>query len=81
MIQKFSKFVTTFLFEDVIRRNKILDILILQFLIFCESDAGGKIVVSIKIDNMNVNFTNICYLIIRGQFNFVFGVSLSFLTY
>lgn len=65
--------------DNVVRRDQILDVLVLDLLVFSERDAGGEVDVTIEVDHLYHDLADVADLVVRGERDLVLGVGDSFL--
>jgi hypothetical protein len=67
------------LVNDVVGRYHELDVLVLNLLVFSQSDAGGEVDIAIKVDDVNCEVSDVSDLVVVRKIDLILHIGDSFL--
>lgn len=65
--------------NDVVGRYHELDVLVLNLLVFSQSDAGGEVDIAIKVDDVNCEVSDVSDLVVVRKIDLILHIGDSFL--
>ena len=65
--------------NDVVGRYHELDVLVLNLLVFSQSDAGGEVDIAIKVDAVNCEVSDVSDLVVVRKIDLILHIGDSFL--
>jgi hypothetical protein len=67
------------LVNDVVGRYHELDVLVLNLLVFSQSDAGGEVDIAIEVDDVNCEVSDVSDLVVVRKIDLILHIGDSFL--
>lgn len=65
--------------NDVVGRYHELDVLVLNLLVFSQSDAGGEVDIAIEVDDVNCEVSDVSDLVVVRKIDLILHIGDSFL--
>lgn len=66
--------------NDVVGRYHELDVLVLNLLVFSQSDAGGEVDIAIEVDDVNCEVSDVSDLVVVRKIDLILHIGDSFLS-